>query len=79
MPNYPAGVDGRLDKELFLLVAGKEDGFADERFDLVVITGKLDVGFVVLLEELGGEVAQTERYLEGGTDGGEVGLLAFLG
>jgi hypothetical protein len=64
-------VHGRLYEELLILVSGKEDRLADERLDLVVISCKLDVEFVVLLKQL--------RYLEGGTEGGEVGLLAFLG
>lgn len=77
---YSAWVDGGLDQELLLLVTSQIDGLGDEGVDLCVcvVAGQLDVGLVVLLEKSGRKVAQTERDVEGGTDGCDVGLLAFL-
>lgn len=75
---YPAGVDGGLDEEALLLVAGEVDGLHDKVVNLGGVAGELHERFVIFFEEGGGEVPQAQRRIEGRPDGVDIRLLSEL-
>ena len=78
MHAHPARINRRFDQELLLLVACQVNGLAYQWLQPGSVPRHFYIWLVVFLEEGGGEVPQTQRYVQGSADRCQVRLLSFL-